>query len=76
MTFRAQTQDLGFLMAALPRDVQRNYRIPPMTAEGRVRVSGAQYIADITASEGQGTIHVDGTLNASCAMTPPSPSTA
>lgn len=64
VTFRAQTQDLGFLMAAQPRDVQRNYRIPPMTAEGRVRVSGAQYIADITASEGQGTIHVDGTLNA------------
>ena len=64
VTFRAQTQDLGFLMAALPRDVQRNYRIPPMTAEGRVRADGAQYTANITAREGQGTIHVDGTLNA------------
>lgn len=29
VTFRAETQNVDFLMAALPRDVQRNYRIPP-----------------------------------------------
>ena len=64
VTFRAETQNVDFLMAALPRDVQRNYRIPPMTAEGRVRADGAQYTANITAREGQGTVSVDGQLDA------------
>ena len=65
VTFRAETQNVDFLMAALPRDVQRNYRIPPMTAEGRVRADGAQYTANITAREGQGTVSVDGQLDVS-----------
>ncbi len=64
VTFRAETQNVDFLMAALPRDVQRNYRIPPLTAEGRVRADGAQYTANITAREGQGTVSVDGQLDA------------
>ena len=63
--FKARTQDLGFLMAALPRDVQRNYRIPNgLTAEGRVKADGANYTADVTAREGRGMLKLNGTLNA------------
>ena len=62
--FKAQTQSLGFVMAALPRDVQRNYRLPAMAAEGRVKADGAQYTADVAVREGSGTVKLQGTLNA------------
>ena len=62
--FTASTQNLGFVMAMLPRDMQRNYRIPPMSAQGRVKADGQQYYADITAREGRGTVKAKGSFNA------------
>ena len=65
VTFDAQTQNLNFVMVALPRDVQRNYRIPNgMRAAGRVKADGANYAADVTLQEGGGTVKAKGTLNA------------
>ena len=65
--FNAKTQNLDFVKAMMPRDVQRNYRIPPMSAEGRVKADGAQYMADITAREAGGVVKVKGNLNADTA---------
>ena len=65
VTFQAETYDLGFVMAMLPRDVQRNYRIPHgIKAGGRVKVDGQQYFADLTAREGGGVVKAKGTLHA------------
>ena len=65
VTFDAQTQDLNFVTVALPRDVQRNYRIPNgIRAAGRVKADGANYAADVTLQEGGGTVKAKGTLNA------------
>ena len=65
VTFDAQTQDLGFVMAALPRDVQRNYHIPNgMRAAGRVKADGANYAADVTLREGGGMVKAKGMINA------------
>ena len=62
--FTAKTQNLGFVMALLPRDVQRNYRVPPLSAEGRVKADGAQYAADVALREGSGTVKLKGNFNA------------
>ena len=62
--FKARTQNIGFLMAMLPRDVQRDYRIPPMSAEGRVKVDGAHYSADVKAHEGGGHMQLIGDFDA------------
>ena len=62
--FKARTQNLGFVMAMLPRDIQRDYRLPPMSAEGRVKVDGAHYTANIKAREGGGVLTLDGDFNA------------
>ena len=62
--FKARTQNLGFVMAMLPRDIQRDYRLPPMSAEGRVKVDGAHYSANIKAREGGGVLSLDGDFNA------------
>ena len=62
--FTASTQNLGFVMAMLPRDMQRNYRIPSVSAQGRVKADGQQYFADITAREGRGTVKAKGSFNA------------
>ena len=65
VTFDAQTQDLNFVTVALPRDVQRNYRIPNgMRSAGRLKADGANYAADVTLQEGGGTVKAKGTLNA------------
>ena len=61
--FKAQTQDLGFVLAALPRSVQRNYRIPPLAAEGRLKADGPLYDVDVEAREGTGTLALKGRLN-------------
>ena len=61
--FNARTQDLGFVMAMMPRDMQRQYRLPPLSAEGRVKADGSQYAADIIAREGAGTVKAKGTFN-------------
>ena len=63
--FQAQTQSLAFVTAALPRDIQRNYRIPNgMRAEGRVRTDGADYFADVTVREDKGSVALKGRFNA------------
>ncbi len=62
--FAATTQNLGFVMAMLPRDMQRDYRIPPLSAQGRVKADGQQYFADITAREGRGTVKAKGSFHA------------
>lgn len=62
--FAATSQNLGFVMAMLPRDMQRDYRIPPLSAQGRVKADGQQYFADITAREGRGTVKAKGSFHA------------
>ena len=62
--FTASAQNLGFVMVMLPRDMQRNYRIPSVSAQGRVKADGQQYFADITAREGRGTVKAKGSFNA------------
>ena len=62
--FKANTQNLGFVMAMLPRDMQRDYRIPPLSAQGRVKADGQQYFADITAHEGKGMVKAKGSFHA------------
>ena len=62
--FKAESQNLGFLMAMLPRDVQRDYRLPPMTAEGRVKADGTRYTANVKAREGRGLLTLDGNFDA------------
>ena len=62
--FKAQTGNLGFVMAMLPRDMQRDYRLPPMSAQGRVKASGQQYAADVTLHEGKGVVKAKGSFHA------------
>ena len=62
--FIANTQNLGFVMAMMPRDMQRDYRIPPLSAQGRVKADGQQYFADVIAREGRGTVKAKGSFNA------------
>lgn len=62
--FEAQMQNMGFVMANLPRDIQRNYRLPAMTAEGRVKADGPQYSADVIVREGKGSVWLNGNLDA------------
>ena len=62
--FKARTQNLACVMAMLPRDMQRDYRLPPISAEGRVKADGARYFADVTAREGRGLVKVKGNFNA------------
>jgi hypothetical protein len=62
--FKAETQNLNFIMASLPRDVQRNYRIPAgLQAEGRMKADGANYLADVKLREGQGMVALNGSVN-------------
>ncbi len=63
--FKARTEDLGFVTGMLPRDIQRNYRIPHgITADGLVRADGSQYYADVVMREGKGTVKAKGNFNA------------
>ncbi len=62
--FKVQTQNLGFVMAALPRSMQRQYRLPAMSATGRAKADGSLYTADMTLREGRGVVRLDGRLNA------------
>ncbi len=63
--FQAQGGDLGFLLQMLPRQMQRDYRIPNgIRAEGRVKADGANYTFDVTANEDKGRVKLQGQLNA------------
>ena len=62
--FSANTEQIAFLNQLLPRNMQRDYRIPNgISAEGRVKAEGATYLADITAREGRGSVKVKGQVN-------------
>ena len=63
--FQAQGGDLGFLLQMLPRQMQRDYRIPNgIRAEGRVKADRANYTFDVTANEDKGRVKLQGQLNA------------
>lgn len=63
--FQAQGGNLGFLLQMLPRQMQRDYRIPNgIRAEGRVKADGANYTFDVTANEDKGRVKLQGQLNA------------
>ena len=63
--FQAQGGNLGFLLQMLPRQMQRDYRIPNgIRAEGRVKADGANYTFDVTANEDKGSVKLQGQLNA------------
>lgn len=63
--FKSRTEDLGFVVGMLPKDIQKDYRIPHgITAEGLVRADGAQYYADVVIREGKGIMMAKGNFNA------------
>ncbi len=62
--FNAQTQNLGFFMASMPHDVQRNYRLPSLSVDGHFKADGPQYFTDLTALEGGGQLSIKGGFNA------------
>lgn len=63
--FKARTEDLNFMTGLLPKDLQRDYRIPHgITAQGYVKADGAQYYADFVMREGKGQVKAKGNLNA------------
>lgn len=65
LQFNVRTEELGFVTALLPKDIQHDYRIPRgITAEGLLRADGAQYYADIVMREGRGTVKAKGSFNA------------
>ncbi len=61
--FKAATQNLSMVTAMLPRDMQRNYRLPPMTAEGCVKAADELYAADVTLREGKGSVKAKGSYH-------------
>ncbi len=61
--FRAQAQNIDFvrtLMGAAGKD----YRIPPLSVQGRVKADRANYTFDVTANEDKGRVKLQGQLNA------------
>ena len=63
--FQAQGGDLSLLVQMLPRQMQRDYRIPNgIRAEGRVKADRANYTFDVTANEDKGRVKLQGQLNA------------
>ena len=63
--FQAQGGDLSLLLQMLPRQMQRDYRIPNgIRAEGRVKADRANYTFDVTANEDKGRVKLQGQLNA------------
>ena len=63
--FKARTENMGFVTGMLPKDMQRNYRIPHgITAQGLVKADGAHYFADVVMHEGKGVVKAKGNFNA------------
>ena len=60
----AKTQNIDFVKSLLDRDMQRQLRLPPTALKGNIKADGSRYSANLTASEGGGTLKVDGTLDA------------
>lgn len=65
VNLKGRTDDLSFVTAMLPRDVQQQVRIPRgIGISGNVKANGPQYAANLTATEGGGSVAVKGTFNA------------
>ena len=61
---RAATENLDFVLALLPADTRRDYRLPGgIHAEGSVRADGPTYSTDMTLREGQGEVSLKGHFN-------------
>ena len=61
--FQARAQNIDFVRT-LMGTAAKDYRIPPgISAQGRVKADGACYMADVTASEGKGTVKLKGRFN-------------
>jgi len=60
----AKTQNIDFVKSLLDRDMQRQLRLPPTALKGNIQADGSRYTARLTASEGGGSVKVDGTLDA------------
>ncbi len=64
VTLHAQGQNLNFVMAMLPPDMQHSYRLPSgITAQVRAKANGPSYDVDLTAREDDGTVKVKGRVN-------------
>ncbi len=62
--FYATADNLGFVTSLLPRDVQKNYRIPRgITAQGLLKADGQRYAADVVARQGSGKVKARGTFD-------------
>ena len=61
--FHAQAQNIDFVRT-LMGTAGKDYRIPPLSVQGRVKADGANYVADVSASEGKGSVKLKGRLNA------------
>ena len=60
---KGRTDNLGFVTALA--DIPAAYAIPRgITLNGRLRAEGERYSADLTAHEGRGRVHVDGSFDA------------
>ena len=65
LNLKAETQDLSFVTAMMPRS---DIRIPKgMTLSGDFKVNGGKYDVDATLREGAGTVKLKGTVSATAA---------
>ena len=64
ITIDAKTEDLGFVLAMMPAESRGAYQIPyGMTLTGTVEMDGNRYGADLTLTEGEGSIALAGQYN-------------
>ena len=60
----ATTQNLDFIKPLLPKEFNKNVRIPNgIKVKGNIKANGPQYSADITAAEGKGTLKAKGNID-------------
>lgn len=64
VNLKGRTDDLSFVTAILPRDVQQQVHIPRgIGIDGNFQINGPQYAADFTATEGGGSLRAKGTFD-------------
>ncbi len=64
VSFNGSTGNLGFVTRLLPSSVAKTFRIPQgMGIKGNAQANGSCYSADITVSEGKGTLHAEGNID-------------
>lgn len=61
ISLKSRTENLDFITAMLPPETRKQINIPRgMSIDGKVKINGQQYTADLTATEGGGTVKVKG----------------